>query len=188
MRSSPGSSRSSPPLKKKVTCAYFSVSAMRSCLRPRAATISPITFRSSTGLKIAVMKRLSCSEYSTMPSAAAKLDDRGCARKPSKAGSSSASRISRARSARKLAMTMPSPSFMPAKAPITVGRTNSSVTFLRIGLLDRGQRVGGALAARVDQRCVGERDAVPALVAVHGVVAAADGGDRDAAERLPCRR
>ena len=34
MRSSPSNCVSEPPLKKNVTCAYFSVSAMRSCVRP----------------------------------------------------------------------------------------------------------------------------------------------------------
>ena len=40
-RSSPGLGSSTPPLKKNVTCAYFCVSAMRSCLRPRADRYSP---------------------------------------------------------------------------------------------------------------------------------------------------
>ena len=34
MRSSPSNGTSRPPLKKKVTCAYFSVSAACNCLRP----------------------------------------------------------------------------------------------------------------------------------------------------------
>ena len=47
-------------------------------------------------------------------------------------------------------------------------------------LVGRGDGVGGARrreAVAVDERVVGELDAVPARVAVHGVVAAADGGD-----------
>ena len=35
---------STPPLKKKVTCAYFSVSARRSCFLPFAARYSPNVF------------------------------------------------------------------------------------------------------------------------------------------------
>src|SRR5688572_9751491 len=41
MRVSPGYSFSLPPLKKNVTCAYFSVSAMRSCGKPLAEIYSP---------------------------------------------------------------------------------------------------------------------------------------------------
>ena len=40
MRSSPSNTSSRPPLKKKVTCAYFSVSAMRSCFSPALATLA----------------------------------------------------------------------------------------------------------------------------------------------------
>ena len=40
MRVSPSHSASTPPLKKYVTCAYFSVSAAWSCRRPRSASTS----------------------------------------------------------------------------------------------------------------------------------------------------
>ena len=40
-RSSPVNGCSRPPLKKYVTCAYFSVSAQRSCRRPARAITSP---------------------------------------------------------------------------------------------------------------------------------------------------
>ena len=40
-RSSPSNRASTPPLKKKVTWAYFSVSAMRSWVRPRELIYSP---------------------------------------------------------------------------------------------------------------------------------------------------
>ena len=43
-RTSPGLGASTPPLKKKVTCAYFSVSAMRSCFMPREEMYSPSVF------------------------------------------------------------------------------------------------------------------------------------------------
>ena len=43
-RSSPGYCFSTPPLKKKVTWAYFSVSAMRSWVRPMELRYSPRPF------------------------------------------------------------------------------------------------------------------------------------------------
>ena len=49
LRSSPSQGCSTPPLKKKVTWAYFSVSAMRSWVLPWAARYSPSVFFSSTG-------------------------------------------------------------------------------------------------------------------------------------------
>ena len=77
-----------------------------------SARTSPSTWRSGCGGNSTPMNRLSASEYSTMPSALAKVTVRSRA-KPSKAGSSSAVRISRARSARKFAISSPSPSRMP---------------------------------------------------------------------------
>jgi hypothetical protein len=127
MRSSPGNRRSSPPLKKKVTCAYFSVSAMRSCFKPALDAISPSVSVSSDGGNSAGMNVASALEYSTMPSTAANVTM--CLRlKPSKEGSSKVVRICRARSARKLPINSPSPSFMPLKPSIKVGLTNSSVS------------------------------------------------------------
>ena len=103
---------SRPPLKKNVTWAYFSVSAIRSCLPPAFETTSPIVSRRSSAAKIVVMKGANAAEYSTIPSAAANLT--GCGRANAvKPGSTSAVRISRARSARKFAMSTPSPSFIP---------------------------------------------------------------------------
>jgi len=49
MRCSPGNSFSSPPLKKYVTCAYFSVSAMRSWRTPAWLAISPTILWISRG-------------------------------------------------------------------------------------------------------------------------------------------
>ena len=50
IRSSPGNTVSRPPLKKNVTCAYFSVSAMRSWVSPARDTTSPkVSFRFSGG-------------------------------------------------------------------------------------------------------------------------------------------
>jgi hypothetical protein len=45
---------SSPPLKKKVTWGYFSVSAIRNCVLPALEIISPKLFLIAIGLKIGV--------------------------------------------------------------------------------------------------------------------------------------
>ena len=47
-RSSPGYCFSTPPLKKKVTWAYFSVSAMRSWVMPMLLRYSPRPFFTAT--------------------------------------------------------------------------------------------------------------------------------------------
>ena len=58
------------------------------------------------------------------------------------------------------------------------GRHDELVGLLAlVGGLDRLGGAGGAQAAGVDDRVVGELDPLPAGVAVHRVVAAADGGD-----------
>jgi DNA (cytosine-5)-methyltransferase 1 len=49
--SSPSYCLSSPPLKKNVTCAYFSVSAILNCLKPFLAITSPKVFFNSCSLK-----------------------------------------------------------------------------------------------------------------------------------------
>src|SRR5437762_1810189 len=49
IRSSPGYVFSTPPLKKYVTCAYFSVSAIRSCVSPSRAMYSPKPLRIDCG-------------------------------------------------------------------------------------------------------------------------------------------
>ncbi|MCY1445859.1 hypothetical protein D9M71_623910 [compost metagenome] len=51
MRSSPSKGSSRPPEKKKVTWAYFSVSAMRSWVLPFLARYSPSTLSRDSGLK-----------------------------------------------------------------------------------------------------------------------------------------
>ena len=54
-----------------------------------------------------------------------------------------------------------------------------------VGGLHGGLRVGGDEALAVDERVVGELDAVPARVAVHGVVAAADHAEAAAGRAGP---
>ncbi len=49
-----------------------------------------------------------------------------------------------------------------------------------VGRLDRGARILGREALPAHHRVIGERDALPALVAVHAVIASADGADGDA--------
>ncbi|MNE38505.1 hypothetical protein D3C80_1324070 [compost metagenome] len=53
MRSSPSNGSSRPPEKKKVTWAYFSVSAMRSWVLPFLARYSPSTLFRLDGAKAA---------------------------------------------------------------------------------------------------------------------------------------
>ena len=48
-RSSPGKGASRPPLKKNVTCGYFSVSAVRSCASPASLMTSPTRCRMDCG-------------------------------------------------------------------------------------------------------------------------------------------
>ena len=96
-----------------MTCGYFSVSATRNCFSPLPATQSPSVLTMSAEGNIAGISASSVSEYCTMPSAAAHFG-RPTTSKPSNFGSTSASRICRARSARKLAKKSPSPSAAPA--------------------------------------------------------------------------
>ena len=94
-----GTASSRPPLKKYVTCAYFSVSARRMLVRPCAGEHlgevsgrpAAAETRSGTG-----MSRRTRSTSSVAPSA------RRAASKPSKSSNASARMICRARSARKL--------------------------------------------------------------------------------------
>jgi hypothetical protein len=59
-----------------------------------------------------------------------------------------------------------------------VGSTNSGLAGA-IGLRDCCFGIGGALAFGINQRFIGFADTVPALVAIHRVIAAADRGDVD---------
>ena len=96
-----------------MTCGYFSVSAMRNCASPCPATHDPSVLAMSCDGNTAGITRSSRSEYCTIPSTAAHRG-RPSTAKPSNFGSTSAPRISRARSARKLAKNSPSPSAAPA--------------------------------------------------------------------------
>ena len=131
-RSSPSLGASTPPLKKKVTWAYFSVSAMRSCLRPLLATYSPSVLVSVWGLK-AISRLVKVSSYLVI--------DTKCTlwyppsrSKPSKSGSIIERVSSRVRSGRKLKNITLSPALTwatgrPPSVSTTVGCTNSSVSF-----------------------------------------------------------
>ena len=145
---------------------------MRSCVRPAAATTSPRIFVSDCGGKIDCMNLSSSSLYCVMPTAAANLTVRGRGN-PANAGSSIAPRISRTRSARKLKQRMPSPSRMPAIVA-DHRRDDELVEFLLpIGIRNDRGRVGKARAVRIDHGRIGLGDALPALVAIHGVIASA---------------
>ena len=62
------------------------------------------------------------------------------------------------------------------------GRLHELVALVpRVGLLDRGERVRGAAALAGDDRLVGGRDPLPALIAVHRVVAPRHGRHASAA-------
>ena len=127
--SSPGKGVSFPPLKKKVTCAYFSVSLTLNCLTPARERTSPRMFFMSWGLKRT--GRLSLWSYSVMQmkETSAGLCPRS---KPSKSRSTNALVISLALSALKLKKKTASfSSTFPTGRPFStmaVGVTNSSVS------------------------------------------------------------
>ena len=101
--------------------------------------------------------------------------------KPAKSSSTRAWVSWRARSARKLKWTTTSPSRTRPSTPAMMRRLDELVVLAaRVGRRERRRRVGGRLrpeAAAVDHGLVPGLRALPALVAVHAVVAPADGGD-----------
>ena len=122
-RSSPAFGSSRPPLKKNVTWAYFSVSAMWYWRRPAAASTSASTSSGNSlgkatgaGMSGSYSVRHTKPTWGHAPRA-----------KPSKEGSAIARVSSRARSGRKLKNTTASPSRTPRPESAT-GSTNSSVT------------------------------------------------------------
>ena len=82
------------------------------------------------------------------------------------------------RSARKLKLSTPSPSLHAAIAADRGGDDELVELLFGIGVRDRRLRVGKARPLGLDHRLVGPGDALPALVAVHRVVAADHGRDR----------
>ena len=128
--SSPGNGSSKPPLKKKVTCAYFSVSAVRSCVLPSFERYSPKVFLTSILLKATVL--LGIFESQSVKQTNLVLILPPLLSNPSKSSLQKAFDISLALSGRKLKKMMLSSFLIVATgAPslsITVGTTNSSVT------------------------------------------------------------
>ena len=129
--SSPSFGSSTPPLKKNVTCAYFSVSAILACFILWAARYSPNVFLTSTFLNAINLLGIVTSysvKHTNVRSNFFSLA------KPSKSSAQKALVIWRARSGLKLQNTTESPSVIVATGCpsflITVGRTNSSVTSL----------------------------------------------------------
>ena len=116
-------------------------------------------------------------EYCAMPTAAANLIAR-LRGKPSNSGSSIAPRISRTRSARKLKHSTPSPS--PCRRS---RRSRRARRTRRIASWHRRRRsrprVGKSRPVGLDDGRVGLADALPALVAIHRVVAAEHRRDLD---------
>ena len=129
-RVSPSGASSTPPLKKKVTCGYFSVSAVRKLLSPCAASTS--ARMSSIGCGGKAAESGNASSYCVMVTTSTSGRP-GPRSKASKAGSASARVICRARSERKLKKITPSPprtgpTGFPSASTTTRGFTNSSVS------------------------------------------------------------
>ena len=97
-----------------MTCGYFSVSAMRSCVRPASATTSPRMFGKVCGGKIVAISLSRSLAVLRHADGGGESRRRACARSRRKSGSSIAPRISRTRSARKLKHSTPSPSLHAA--------------------------------------------------------------------------
>ena len=75
-----------------------------------------------------------------------------------------------------------------ARVPVRIGEDNGDDELVGdtagVGVTDGGERVaGGEVGLAVDKRAVGLFDAIPAGVAIHGIVATADGGELADAER-----
>ena len=111
-----------------------------------------------------------------MPTAPAKRTTRGRG-KPEKFGSSIAPKISRARSARKLKHSTPSPSLHAAIVADHGWQDELVELLLGVGVRDRGLRIGKARPIGLDHGVIRLLHALPALVAIHAVIAAHHGGD-----------
>ena len=181
-RSSPGSGASTPPLKKYVTWAYFSVSATWNWRQPASLTAWARERAVSGGNATSTGRAASYSVIVTTRRSAGPGRPGGETRsKPPNVGPSASAWVSwRARSARKFAWTIASPVSGPG--PSTPSMTVGSDEL--VGLAARVARprwrpraVRGVHPLAVDDRVVGELDPVPALVAVHREVAAADRRD-----------
>ena len=172
MRSSPGNGSSTPPLKKYVTCAYFSVSATWSWRLPRRDRCAASESMTSGGKATAHRQLVGSLVLGQGRDVERAGDRRGRSR--SKSGCASAWVSCRARSARKLRWTTTSPSARSARRPsITVGWMNSSPSPRCVRVGDGRCRASAARRPRaVDDRVVGALRPLPAAVAVHGAVAA----------------
>ena len=165
MRSSPGNSVSRPPLKKNVTCAYFSVSAMRSCFRPASATVRRRCRSDPRGGNSVARKRLSSSEYSASPSAAAKRDApvaREAGEIRVEQGAGDLAHAVGAEIGEEHAVAV-----LHAAIVAERGRQHELVALAaRIGGLDRGDRIGGVLA--LGRRSARDRPSRPGPSACRG--------------------
>ena len=177
----PASGASTPPLKKYVTWAYFSVSATWNWRQPAS--------RDGLGQRARHLGRERDLDRQARLVLGHRHDEEvgrrraAVGRRPVEAverrASASAWVSWRARSARKLAWMIGSPSRTAAVDAVDDGRGHELVVLAaRVGGLDRGGRGRcGVLPYAVDDRVVAALDPLPAPVAVHREVAAADGRD-----------
>ncbi len=111
-------------MKKYVTWAYFSVSAVRNIVLPRSDNTCATICDSTIGPK--AMGNRKVSSYCVIVTRSTL--GRAPVSKPSKPSTASARTIWRMRSARKLKQNTPSPERMRGVPVITRGLTNSSVS------------------------------------------------------------
>ena len=182
-RSSRANGSSRPPLKKNVTCAYFSVSAVRSCAMPSSAGAAAEDLVGATAAENATGSGERLVVLATCRRSAGAAWIRSRRTKPSKSGCVNARVSSRARSERKLEKMIASPfPTSPTGAPplewdadrahelVVHAARRSCCSIARTASV----AVRGLLLPSVEQGGNAILHALPALVAVHRVVAADD--------------
>ena len=180
-RSSPGYGVSTPPLKKYVTWAYFSVSATWNWRQP-ASENAWASDRACSGGKA------TCDRQPGLV-LGHRHDEQVRRGRPARRATSGRSRRSPASArawvscARAVGPEVAVDDRVarrgrrPSTPSMTVGVDELVVLAAGVGRLDGRRRAGGPLPFPVDDRVVAALDALPALVAVHRAVAAADRGD-----------
>ena len=162
-----------------MTCGYFSVSAMRSCVRPASATTWPSTFARLCGGKIVSQE---CVQLLAVLRHAGRGGD------PDNALAREARKIRIEQSGQDLAYAVGAEveaehAVAVAHAAIVAddrGHHELVAEIVRVGVRDRRAGIRKARALRFHD-CADRpwRHALPAVVAIHGVVAAADRRDRN---------
>src|SRR5208282_3437076 len=178
MRSSPLNGFSTPPLKKYVTCAYFSVSAHRRFLYCKSWNTCARMCSSFSGM-ITHFSHSHFLSYLVMPTKKRFLGRLGSANL-SKFGASSAKVICRARSARKLVenhgVVIVNRANCRSRRPLAARNHHRLHEFVGHALLVAALQRGHGIAAfrlrlAVSQRAISQFDAFPTVIAVHGVIA-----------------